>query len=212
MVHFATADLTKTDAYKLLTSAIVPRPIAWVSTLSAEGKRNIAPFSFFNGVSVMPPTLAFTVASGDDNRYHKDTYLNLSTTGECVVNIVTIETAEKMVITATEFPAEVDEFERAGLEWEASHNVEPPRVKQSPVQFECTLNQTVRLENDLGRSDLMICNILKIHVDDTLYLGDYKIDSIAMNAVGRMGGPNYVTAKDVFQLFRPPSEVQERDY
>ena len=212
MVHFAASDLTKTNAYILLTSAIVPRPIAWVSTLSTDGKRNLAPFSFFNGVAVMPPTLAFTVASGDDNRYHKDTYLNLSATGECVVNIVTMETVEEMIITATEFPAEVDEFERAGLEWIASHRVGPPRVKQSPVQFECTLNQVVRLENGLGRSDVMICNILEIHVDDAFYLGDYKIDSVAMNVVGRMGGPNYVTTTDVFQMFRPPSEVQEREY
>lgn len=210
MISFATSDLTKEASYKLLTSAIVPRPIAWVSSLSEDGQGNLAPFSFFNGVAVMPPTLAFTVAYGDGERLEKDTYNNLIATRECVVNIVTDETVEAMSNTSKPLAPEIDEFEFAGLSPIPSLIVSPPRVQESPIQFECTLNQVVRLENDLGRSDLMICNIVYIHVDDSVYLGDYKIDQEALKAVGRMGGVHYLRTHQLFQIARQHDDVKAK--
>ncbi|RMF77957.1 MAG: flavin reductase family protein [Chloroflexi bacterium] len=211
MIGFAAGDLSKDESYKLLSSAIVPRPIAWVSTLSADGGRNLAPFSFFNGMAVMPPTIVFSVGYADGNRLEKDTYNNMMATRECVVNIVTEATAEAMNKTATELPAEIDEFAFAGVTPLASVVVSPPRVQESPIQFECKLHQSVRLENELGRSDLMICSVVYIHVDDAVYAGDYKIDPQKLHVVGRLGGPHYTTTRDLFQMTRLPSQVNKQE-
>jgi flavin reductase (DIM6/NTAB) family NADH-FMN oxidoreductase RutF len=210
MPGFAASDLSKDTSYKLMTSAIVPRPIAWVSTLSEDGGRNLAPFSFFNGVAVMPPTLAFSVAYGDGERLEKDTYRNITATRECVVNIVTDETVEAMNRTSKPLAAEIDEFEFAGLTAIPSVFVSAPRVQESPIQFECTLNQIIRLENNLGRSDLIICNVVYIHVDDSVYLGDYKIDQETLHAVGRMGGIHYLRTQQLFQMTRQHDEVMNK--
>jgi flavin reductase (DIM6/NTAB) family NADH-FMN oxidoreductase RutF len=192
-----------------MTGAIVPRPIAWVSTISETGRRNLAPFSFFNGVAVMPPTLMFSTADRDGRIPHKDTYANLLATRECVVNIVAESNADAMNLTSTELPSDVDEWELTGLTPVPSSRVKPPRIGESPVHFECTLNQVITLENELGCSHLMLCNILTIHVEDNLYLGDHKIDPEALKAVGRLGGPNYIYTNDLFQMTRPPSQIDE---
>lgn len=202
MPSFDTSTLSKKESYKLMTGAIVPRPIAWVSTINEAGQHNLAPFSFFNGVAVMPPTLAFTVAYADDDRGYKDTYQNLMANGECVVNIVTDDTAFAMNTTAIGFAPEVDEFAEANLTPLASELVHPMRVQESPIQFECTLNQVVTLKNDLGHSDLMLCNVIMIHVNDSVYLGDHRIDQEALQAVGRMGGTNYIHTRELFDMTR----------
>ena len=202
MPTFLTADLTKKQSYNLMTSAIVPRPIAWVSTIDAGGRYNLAPFSYFNGVAVMPPTVGFTVAYADDDRGYKDTYRNLMENGECVVNMVTEATANAMNTTAKGFPPDVDEFEQAHLTPIPSQQVKPPRVKESPVNFECTLDQVVTIENELGRSDLMLCRVHVVHVDEAIYIGDYKIDQSLYDVIGRMGGVNYLQTRDMFDMTR----------
>ncbi len=202
MPSFNTSALTKKEAYNLMTGAIVPRPIAWVSTLSADGEPNLAPFSFFNGIAVMPPTLAFTVAFGDDERGFKDTYHNLTTTRECVVNSVTDSNVYAMNTTSKGFAPHINEFEEAHLTPLSSKLVRPMRVKESPIQFECTLNQVVTLENALGRSDVMICNVLMIHVAESIYLGNHKINQEALQAVGRMGGIHYTHTHNLFDMTR----------
>ncbi|MDQ7024646.1 MAG: flavin reductase family protein [Anaerolineae bacterium] len=202
MPSFKTSDLTKKQSYNLITGAIVPRPIAWVSTISESGLLNLAPFSFFNGIAVMPPTLGFTVAYADDDRGYKDTYRNLMANRECVVNMVTDTVAHAMNITAKGFAPDVDEFEEAALIPIESELVQPPRVKESLIQFECTLNQVVTLKNEVGHSDLMLCNILMIHVDEAIYLGDYKIDQTAYPVIGRMGGSHYTQTNDLFDMTR----------
>ncbi|MEQ8671982.1 MAG: flavin reductase family protein [Aggregatilineales bacterium] len=202
MPSFMTSTLTKKESYNLMTGAIVPRPIAWVSTLSAEGEPNLAPFSFFNGIAVMPPTLGFTVAYADDDRGYKDTYNNLMANGECVVNVVTDATVHAMNTTSKGFAPHVDEFIEAGLTPIPSEIVRPMRVKESPIQFECTLNQVVTLKNDLGHSDLMLCNVLMIHVHESVYLGNHKIDQTALQSVGRMGGTHYTHTRDLFDMTR----------
>lgn len=202
MPTFLTDSLTKKQSYKLMTGAIVPRPIAWVSTVSESGTYNLAPFSFFNGVAVMPPTVGFTVAFDDDDRGFKDTYTNLIANGECVVNMVTEATAQAMNTSAKGFPPDVDEFVQAGVTPIASQVVKPPRVAESPIQFECTLDQVVTLAEKGARSDLMLCRIQVIHVDDAVYQGDYKIDQSVYEAVGRMGGADYIHTRDRFELTR----------
>ena len=202
MPSFKTAELGKKESYKLMTGSIVPRPIAWVSTISEKGIRNIAPFSFFNGIAVMPPTVGFTVAYADDDRGYKDTYNNLMANGECVVNIVTESTAFAMNTTAKGFPPDVDEFEQVNITPIESELVQPSRIKESPIQFECKLHQVVTLKNDLGHSDLMLCSVLMIHVDESVYDGDFKINQDALQAIGRMGGSNYIHTGDMFDMTR----------
>lgn len=202
MPSFKTSDLSKKESYKLMTGSIVPRPIAWVSTISEDGTRNLAPFSFFNGIAVMPPTVGFTVAYADDDRGYKDTYTNLMANGECVVNIVTDDTAFAMNTSAKGFAADVDEFAEAGVTPIASELVKPPRVQESPVQFECKLYQMVTIKNELGHSDLMLCSVLMIHVNESVYLGNFNIDQNALQAIGRMGGTNYIHTGDMFDMTR----------
>ncbi len=202
MPSFQTKDLSKKQAYKLMTGSIVPRPIAWVSTISEEGINNLAPFSFFNGIAVMPPTVGFTVAYADDDRGYKDTYRNMMANGECVVNIVTEATAFAMNTTAKGFAFEVDEFTEANITPIKSELIRPMRVKESPIQFECKLHQMVTLKNDLGHSDLMLCSVLMIHVDERVYDGDYRINQAHLEAVGRMGGIEYIHTHDRFDMTR----------
>jgi flavin reductase (DIM6/NTAB) family NADH-FMN oxidoreductase RutF len=202
MPSFNSDELTKEQSYKLLNSAIVPRPIAWVSTVSPEGVHNLAPFSWFNAVAVQPPTVAFSVGLDDLERGFKDTYVNLTASGECVVNIVSAAVAEAMNLTGEAFDPHVNEFSEAGLTPIPSDLVQPMRVRESPVQFECKLNQSITLENDLGRNDLMICTVLRVHVSDSVYMGDHKIDAAKLQAVGRMGGTVYAHTSDTFTMTR----------
>lgn len=202
MPSFRTSDLTKKQSYKLMTGSIVPRPIAWVSTISADGVPNLAPFSFFNGIAVMPPTVGFTVAYADDDRGYKDTYVNLMANGECVVNVVTEATAGAMNTTAKGFAPTVDEFAEASVTPLPSDMVAPLRVAESPVQFECKLHQVVTLKNELGHSDLMLCSVLLIHVRDDVYEGDYRVNQQALAAVGRMGGTQYIATTATFDMTR----------
>ena len=202
MPSFNTIDLTKEQSYKLLNGAIVPRPIAWVSTVSEEGIHNLAPFSWFNAVAVQPPTVAFSVGLDDLDRGFKDTYVNLTASGECVVNIVSAAAASAMNVCGTAFDPATDEFVEAGVTPIASELVRPMRVQESPVQLECKLHQVVTLENEKGRNDLMICSVLRIHVNESVYLGDYKIDPDKLQAVGRMGGTVFARTRETFTMER----------
>ncbi len=207
MIRFDTATLSNKEAYKLLTSAVVPRPIAWVSTLSPTGGRNLAPFSYFNVMSAAPPTLMFSVGHTGSERGFKDTYDNLSESRECVVNIVDESVAEAMNNSATNYPPEVDEFDMAGLTALESIHIAPFRVAESPVHFECKLNQILTLENEYGRSDVMVCDILAIHVAESVYMGDHKIDPMKLKVIGRMAGSDYIRSHDLFQLVRKRHET-----
>ena len=207
MIPFDTATLSNREAYKLLTSAVVPRPIAWVSTLNPEGGRNLAPFSYFNVMSAVPPTLMFSVGHTGSERGFKDTYDNLSQTKECVVNIVDESVAEAMNDSATNYPPEVDEFEMARLTPLESVHVAPFRVAESPVHFECKLNQILTLENEYGRSDVMVCDILTIHVAESVYMGDHKIDPVKLKVIGRMAGSGYIRSHDLFEMKRRRHET-----
>ena len=189
-------------AYKLLIGSIVPRPIAFVSTLSPEGIPNLAPFSFFTAVSANPPVICFCPMRRRGTLPHKDTLHNITITREFVVNIVSEEFAEKMNITSAEFPPNINEFEAAGLTAVASDLVKPPRVKESHVHMECKLYFWVEVGGVEGSGSLVVGEVVRFHVDDR-YFNDFKIDPDLLKPVGRMGGVTYTRTTDRFDMTRP---------
>jgi flavin reductase (DIM6/NTAB) family NADH-FMN oxidoreductase RutF len=201
------ADLPHREIYKLLAGCVVPRPIAWVSTIDAEGRPNLAPFSFFNAVCSNPPTLMFVTSIRGTDGGQKDTYHNIKATGEFVVNFVTEALADQMNITSTEFPADVDEFEIAHLTPAPSVLVKPPRVAESPIHFECQLQQIVTIGTDIGGGHIVIGTILHIHCDESVYRSNNYIDIQAYQPVGRLAGSGYSRTRDVFQIRRPESHL-----
>ena len=192
------------DNYKLLIGSILPRPIAFVSTISKNGIYNLAPYSFFTGVTSDPPTILFcpTRKGNDGNR--KDTLTNIQDTGEFVVNIVTEKIAEPMNDCATEFPHEVDEFKESGLTPIAARIVKAPLVKESPIHFECKLHQVIEIGPARpGGGFIVIGEILLFHIDDSLYEKG-RIDTGLLKPVGRLAGAEYTKLGERFSLIRKP--------
>jgi flavin reductase (DIM6/NTAB) family NADH-FMN oxidoreductase RutF len=185
--------------YKILIGSVVPRPIAFVSTLSPEGKRNLAPFSFFNGICGDPPTVCFSTSFREPR---KDTYVNVKATGEFVVNIVSEEIAEKMNLCSGEYPYGTDEFEISGLTPVPSDLVRPPRVRESHVNMECRLNQIVDVSTRPHGGSLIIGEVIRFHVDDAI-VENFRIDADQLRAIGRMGGNSYTRTRDRFEMIRP---------
>lgn len=193
---------------RLMVSTVVPRPIAWVSTVNAEGRPNLAPFSFFNLVCYTPPTLLFCPEIRGTDGGVKDTLKNIRATGEFVVNLVTEATAEAMNLTATELLPEVNEFEHAGLAATPSARVRPPRVAASPVAFECKLTQVIDIgTGERGSGSIVIGEIVHLYVADEILLPEYKIDMAAFKPVGRLAGYGYTRVSDTFEMRRPPSQL-----
>jgi flavin reductase (DIM6/NTAB) family NADH-FMN oxidoreductase RutF len=192
--------LSPGNAYKLMISALVPRPIAFVSTVGEDGSFNVAPFSFFMGVTGNPPTLAVSIESRPDGP--KDTARNIRACGEFVVNMVSEEIAEAMNVASGDYLYGVDEFKLAGLTPAPSARVKPPRVAESPVSFECKVVQIL----EIGRSPntVIFGQILTAHVRDDIYLPDkQRVDTPKLHAVGRLGGPQYCRVRDIFEMARP---------
>lgn len=190
------------NVYKLLIGAIVPRPIAFVSTVSREGVRNLAPFSFFTAVSANPPVICFCPTRRPGPDPYKDTLRNILATKEFVVNVVSEEFAEQMNISSAEFPPGVDEFEASGLTPIPSDLVMPPRVAESHVHMECKLYLTFEIGEAPGSGSLVLGEVLRFHVDDR-YFDDFKIDPDKLRAIGRMGGASYTRTTDRFDMARP---------
>jgi flavin reductase (DIM6/NTAB) family NADH-FMN oxidoreductase RutF len=188
------------NIYHLLTSVVIPRPIAWVSTQSREGVLNLAPFSFFNAITSKPPLLM--ISSGRRRGQRKDTANNASRTREFVVNIVTESNLDAMVQTAGEYGPEVDEFDKVGLTPVESTIVKPPRVKESLVQMECRTHQIIEVSP--GIVDLIIGEVVMFHIDDSLPLDDQlHIPADAIRPVARMGGTEYAFLGDITNRDRP---------
>jgi flavin reductase (DIM6/NTAB) family NADH-FMN oxidoreductase RutF len=190
------------DIYKLMIGMVVPRPIAFVSTVDAAGIHNLAPFSYFTACGSNPPVVCFSASVRSGARPYKDTLHNVEATGEFVVNIVSEEFAEQMNRTSAEVAPEVDEFTLSGLTPLASDLVKPPRVAESKAQMECRLHQIVRVSDKPGGGILVLGEVLRFHVLDSLLEG-YRIDPEKLNAIGRMGGPTYVRTHDRFDMQRP---------
>ncbi len=190
------ARMTEKDSYRLMISALVPRPIAFVSTRSRDGRTNCAPFSYSMGVSSHPMILAVSV--GDRDGRPKDTARNILDTREFVVNIVTEDIAEKMNVASGDFADSVSEFDEAGLTPAASEVIGAPRIAESPVNFECRLIRTVRVADNT----VFFGEAVRLHIDETV-LTDGLVDIRKVRAVGRLGGPRYCRTQDVFDMVRP---------
>ena len=194
-----------TAVYKLLISSVVPRPIAWVSTVDALGSRNVAPFSFFMAITDDPPTIAFSSSprpAATGALRPKDTLRNVEATGSFVVNVVDDALAEQMNLTSGEYPPEVDEFELAGLDAAPCVKVSAPRVAQAPVSMECRLVQTIPVGN--APHHLVIGEIVYFHVRDDVYdPRTGRLDMHRLRPVGRLAGNLYSHMHDIFEMKRP---------
>ena len=182
--------------YHWMIAVVVPRPIAFVSTISREGQRNIAPFSYFIPISSAPPLIGIAIQerAGDP----KDTLRNIRETGEFAVNLVNEPLLSPMVRTSGEWPATVDEFELAGIESAPSDLVKPPRVALSPASMECRLHREV----ELGAASFIVGEILRLHVDDSVIV-EGRVDPERLRAVGRLGGDAYSVVREVVREARP---------
>jgi flavin reductase (DIM6/NTAB) family NADH-FMN oxidoreductase RutF len=205
LLRFDPADRSSAETYRLMVGAIVPRPIAFVSSVDADGIRNLAPFSYFTACSSNPPVVCFSPTVRTGPRPLKDTLRNIQATGEFVVNIVSEEFAEQMNACSAEFPPEVDEFEISGLTPLASELVRPPRVAESHVQMECRLRQVIAVSEKPGGGYLVLGEVLRFHIDEAVLDGD-KIDPERLRAIGRMGGPTYARTRDRFDMARPKEQ------
>ena len=195
------SEISAQDAYKFMIGAIVPRPIAWVSSISPDGVVNLAPFSFFTGICANPLTLCFAPMRRTDGTA-KDTLNNVTATGEFVVNVVSEPLVAAMNTTSQQFAPDESEFDATGLTPVASRIVAPPRVGEALAQFECQVLQIVTIsEAPLGGS-LVIGKVVALHVDDAIYHKG-RIDLAGLQPVGRCAGQTYVRVTDTFELARP---------
>lgn len=188
--------------YRYLIGSIVPRPIGWISTLSPGGVPNLAPFSYFNGVGIRPPTLCFSPLNRRDGS-KKDTILNLESTPEFVANIVSAALGEAMNASSADLDYEESEFEKAGLNPIPSQKVKPPSVEGSPVQFECVVHQIVPIGEGPLAANLVIGRIVFMNIDEAVLDEDGQIDARKLDAIGRMGGDLYARTTDLFEMKRP---------
>lgn len=202
-LKFDPRDEGKKATYFKMIECIVPRPIAWVSSMSGEGTLNLAPFSFFTGVTSTPPTLLFC-AGNKRGGVPKDTPANIAETGEFVVNIVPMDITQSMVQTSAPYDASVDEFEAVGLTTLPSERISVPRVAESPIAFECRLHSIQEIE-EAGRitSRIVIGYIELIHIADGILDGDGRVDVARLNPVSRLGGQLYAPVGNPFEVPRP---------
>ncbi len=190
------------ETHKLMIGSIVPRPIAFVSTQSKNGKNNVAPFSYFNGVCSKPPTIMFAPARRGWDGEEKDTLINIRDTEEFVVNIVSESFAEKMVMCATDFDSDVDEFEISGLNTTDSQKINPPRVEEAKISFECKLNQIVEIgDGSAGSGFVVIGTIVLFHIDDDIY-DNGRILLNQLEPLGRVAGNWYTRITDTLKIVR----------
>lgn len=200
--------LAQRDRYKLLIGGILPRPIALVSTLDAQGRANLAPFSFFTGVSSEPMSLLFCPANKPDGA-EKDTLRNILSASdadgagaECVVNVVSRAFAPRMAACAEELPAGESEFDLSGLTPVTSRVVRPARVRESPLSYECRTIRVIRLAppGTPGGGNIVICRVVHVHADDSSIDPRLHLDPAVLDLVGRLGGLGYCTTRDRFEL------------
>ncbi len=201
-MHLDFATLKRPEAYAWMTTTILPRPIAWVATLSTDGKTNLAPFSFFQAITANPPTLMFVPVNQRDGS-PKDTLRNLEATREFVVNVVPYALAESMNACAALLPHGESEFEAFGIAAAPSTHVRPPRVAASPVAFECALHSVVHIGEGAGAANVVFGRILGMHVDDAVLGADGLPDAAKLDLVGRLGREDYARTSERFMIKRP---------
>ena len=191
--------------HQLLLGAIGPRPIAFASTIDANGQHNLAPFSFFNVFSANPPILVFSPARSGRTGQSKDTYNNAKAVPEVVINVVNYNMVHQMSLASSPYAPEVDEFVKAGFTALPSEKIKPLRVAQAPVQFECKVNEIIELGQEGGAGNLIICEVVQIHLDPNILNEQGLIDQHKIDLVARMGGDWYCRAdqNSMFEIKKP---------
>ena len=202
------ADLKPNEFYRFMIGTIGPRPIAFASTIDANGLVNLSPFSFFNIVGYNPPTLIFAPTI-NRHGHKKHTLLNLEEVGEVVINIVNYAMVEQMSLASAEFERGINEFEKAGFTAIASDRVRPPRVAESPAAFECVVKQIVSTGDGPGSGNIIICEVVMGHFHDTIFDSTGAVDPHQLDLIGRMGGDWYCRAQGdaLFEVGRPQTGI-----
>ena len=205
MLSLDPKELTVQRLHQLLLGAIGPRPIAFASTLDADGNANLAPFSFFNVFSANPPILVFSPARSGRTGQSKDTFNNAKAVPEVVINVVNYNMVHQMSLTSSPYAPGIDEFIKAGFTPLASEKVAPFRVAQAPVQFECKVNQIIELGQEGGAGNLIICEVVQLHIQEELLNENGLIDQHKIDLVARMGGDWYCRANttSMFEIKKP---------
>lgn len=205
MLSLDPKDLSVQRLHQLLLGAIGPRPIAFASTLDKEGRANLAPFSFFNVFSANPPILIFSPARSGRTGQSKDTFNNAKIRPEVVINVVNYNMVQQMSLASSPYAPEVDEFIKAGFTPLASEKVAPFRVAEAPVQFECKINQIIELGQEGGAGNLIICEVVQLHIQEEILNEQGLIDQHKIDLVARMGGDWYCRANttSMFEIKKP---------
>jgi len=205
------SDIDRRQIYRLMVGTIVPRPIAWVSTISAAGHANLAPFSFFTAVSHAPPMVSISVGTRENEQKH--TTRNILETMGYVIHVVVNGMEEQMSVCAGNFSREVNEFEEAGLESVPSDLVHAPRIAKAPVAMECCFRSVITNGFNGDQTNLVIGEVIRWHIrEDILVEGKY-IDPVVLEPVGRLAGNHYCRTQDVFEMQRPdrkPGQMASR--
>ncbi|MCH1485486.1 MAG: flavin reductase family protein, partial [Flavobacteriaceae bacterium] len=198
-------DYSTKDLHKILLSSVTPRPIALASTIDTKGVANLSPFSYFNVFSANPPVLIFSPANRVTDNSKKDTLINISKVKEVVINLVDYNIVEPTSLSSVYFEKNVDEFLKSGLSKIESIKVKPPRVLESPVSYECKVNDVISLGNNGGAGNLIICEVLMIHVNEEFLNENGDIDPLKLNLVARMGENYYLDVKkeSLFEIKKP---------
>jgi len=208
MLSIDPKDIPVAELHSYLLGAVAPRPIAFASTVDKKGRPNLSPFSFFNVFSANPPILIFSPARRVRNNTVKHTLENILETKEVVINIVNYNMVQQMSLASTEYALGVDEFLKSGLTKLKSTVVKPFRVKESPVQLECKVTEVIALGNKGGAGNLVICEVLKLHIDKAILDVNGAIDQYKIDLVARMGGSYYTRAKHgFFEIPKPLSSL-----
>lgn len=208
MKSFLPKELSTPQLHGILLGSIGPRPIAFASTIDQDGRPNLSPYSFFNVFSANPPIMIFSPARRVRNNTTKHTLENAEATKEVVINVVNYAIVQQMSLSSTEYPEGTNEFEKAGLTMLKSDLVKPFRVKESPVQYECKVKEVVHLGKEGGAGNLVIAEVVKVHVNENLIDEHLKIDQHKIDLVARMGGNWYSRANQgMFEVPKPLSSL-----
>ena len=208
MLSFEPKEISVGKLHSYLLSAVAPRPIAFASTIDADGNPNLSPFSFFNVFSANPPIMVFSPARRVRDNTTKHTLENVEQVKEVVINVVNFDIVQQMSLSSTEYPENVNEFDKAGLTMLKSDLVKPFRVAESPVQFECKVNDIVKLGDEGGAGNLIICEVVKLHITDEVLNEDKTINQEQLDLVSRAGGSYYSRAnKGFFEIPKPISTL-----
>ncbi|MBK5212615.1 MAG: flavin reductase family protein [Flavobacteriaceae bacterium] len=204
MISIEPHELSTRKLHGYLLGAVAPRPICFASTVDSEGNVNLSPFSFFNVFSARPPILVFSPARRGRDNTTKHTYENVLQVPEVVINIVSFEMVHQVSLSSTEYAKDINEFTKAGFTELASEMVKPPRVAEAPVQLECRVNQVIALGKEGGAGNLVICEVVKLHIKEEILAEDGSIDPFKIDTVSRLGGNWYSRAKaGLFEVPKP---------